>query len=457
MKAQTISLCRGKRAQQQPYGLSDFIAGHTYAYDAAGRETSDTETCGSSPEGTATRTYDSDNHISTQNIPQLFDPGFTCAATANQTALSYTWAADGHLANFTNTQYVSGTPYTNNYSAHWDGDDLLYVASGGAIYLYVEKLAVMLGPNNGSWTTMVYDRDWSGTSVNSHFWNGGSTYGFGFLTADNVHTFLAQCKGYSPTLGSGGTCSEQQNPPAPSVGGPAPGTNSQTWTGGKPTLDASREDGYFDGSVSFQGVRAYDPNMNQWTTPDAYSGDVHDPMSQHPYMWNANNPVQYSDPSGYVACTSALGCVVDVGEQVARDATRVAGAILGGAADVIAGAVSVGIMAGAPISAGEGEKPYLDSSRVEKLPRSGDVQYYPPKHVKGGELPRDRKGGIVDRNGNSWRWDPKKSEWDVQHPDGSHTNVNADGDVTHGENKFPKGSKNNPGSSSSGQGDGPAN
>ena len=72
--------------------------------------------------------------------------GFTCAATANQTALSYTWAADGHLANFTNTQYVSGTPYTNNYSAHWDGDDLLYVASGEAIYLYVEKLAVMLGP-----------------------------------------------------------------------------------------------------------------------------------------------------------------------------------------------------------------------------------------------------------------------------------------------------------------------
>ncbi|HVA27298.1 MAG TPA: hypothetical protein VNF68_03915, partial [Candidatus Baltobacteraceae bacterium] len=48
-----------------------------------------------------------------------------------------------------------------------------------------------------------------------------------------------------------------------------------------------------------QGVRAYDPNMNQWTTPDAYSGRVNDPMSQHPYMWNDNNPVQYADPSGY--------------------------------------------------------------------------------------------------------------------------------------------------------------
>jgi RHS repeat-associated protein len=70
-------------------------------------------------------------------------------------------------------------------------------------------------------------------------------------------------------------------------------------TTGNPILDASREDGYFDGTLSLQGVRAYDPNLNQWTTPDAYSGDVRDPMSQHPYMWNDNNPVQYSDPSGY--------------------------------------------------------------------------------------------------------------------------------------------------------------
>ena len=56
-------------------------------------------------------------------------------------------------------------------------------------------------------------------------------------------------------------------------------------------LDAKREDGYFDGTIAIQGVRAYDPSMNQWTAPDAYSGDVHDPMSQHPYMWNENNPV----------------------------------------------------------------------------------------------------------------------------------------------------------------------
>jgi hypothetical protein len=46
-------------------------------------------------------------------------------------------------------------------------------------------------------------------------------------------------------------------------------------------------------------VRSYDSNTEQWTTPDAYKGDVHDPMSQRSYMWNDNNPVAYSDPSGY--------------------------------------------------------------------------------------------------------------------------------------------------------------
>jgi hypothetical protein len=51
--------------------------------------------------------------------------------------------------------------------------------------------------------------------------------------------------------------------------------------------------------INFQGVRTYDPNAAQWTTPDAYAGDVHDPMTQKPFMWNRNNPFEYSDPSGY--------------------------------------------------------------------------------------------------------------------------------------------------------------
>ena len=78
-----------------------------------------------------------------------------------------------------------------------------------------------------------------------------------------------------------------------------------------PPLDAIRTDGYSDGTNVFQGVRAYDPNMNQWATPDAYAGDVHDPMSQKPYMWNGNNPIAYSDPSGYdTGCATSVACTM---------------------------------------------------------------------------------------------------------------------------------------------------
>ena len=39
--------------------------------------------------------------------------------------------------------------------------------------------------------------------------------------------------------------------------------------------------------------------QGQWTTPDAFAGEVHDPATQKSYMWNGNNAVSYSDPSGY--------------------------------------------------------------------------------------------------------------------------------------------------------------
>lgn len=45
-----------------------------------------------------------------------------------------------------------------------------------------------------------------------------------------------------------------------------------------------------------------DTETGQWTTPDAYAGEVDDPMTQKPFMWNRNNPYPYSDPSGY--CTN---------------------------------------------------------------------------------------------------------------------------------------------------------
>jgi RHS repeat-associated protein len=150
---------------------------------------------------------------------------------------------------------------------------------------------------SNSWYSMIYDRDQTGTSVNQHF-SVGASAGFSMLTVDNIHPFNKSCSAKTSI------CSVSGTPPSPSVGGPAGPDPYQTPQA--LMLDATREDGYFDGTLTIQGARAYDPNMNQWTTPDAYSGDVHDPMSQHPYMWNDNNPVQYSDPSGYESADISL-------------------------------------------------------------------------------------------------------------------------------------------------------
>jgi RHS repeat-associated protein len=341
----------GEMLQQQalvtPSGGSPFYAVHAYTYDAAGRETADTLTCGSAAPLQGTRAYDTDNHIIAQNIPTSFSSNNSCTTQSpnapNPEALSYSWAADGRLANFATTQYTGGTPpsTTNASAAHWDGDDLLYVSlEGVGIELYVEKLGWLTQSSNGVWTVVVYDRDQTGTAVDRHGGTSGSTTaGFSQLTLDVVHLYgnaHAACKG---GIMSGIACSGvTTNPIAATAGGAScavpPTTNQECAsapTTGNPILDASREDGYFDGTLSLQGVRAYDPNLNQWTTPDAYSGDVHDPMSQHPYMWNNNNPVQYSDPTGY--------CIEDgcVGEGL------VAAAVVEGGAELLAaGADAVG-------------------------------------------------------------------------------------------------------------------
>ena len=84
-------------------------------------------------------------------------------------------------------------------------------------------------------------------------------------------------------------------------------------------FDSGRTDGYYLAGNVVQGARGYDSNTEQWTTPDAYKGDVHDPMSQRSYMWNNNNPVQYSDPSGYLTTNFHLDGVPDFGDDNSPD------------------------------------------------------------------------------------------------------------------------------------------
>ena len=91
-------------------------------------------------------------------------------------------------------------------------------------------------------------------------------------------------------------------------------------------LNPTREDGYSVRGLTIQGVRSYDSNTEQWTTPDAYKGDVDDPMSQRSYMWNNNNPVSYADPTGYSPLNLGMLAEMD-GEAYADDVAADGGAV----------------------------------------------------------------------------------------------------------------------------------
>jgi hypothetical protein len=73
-----------------------------------------------------------------------------------------------------------------------------------------------------------------------------------------------------------------------------------------------------------------------------------------------------------------------------------------------------------------------------RLPTGGEHPYVTPDQ-KSGEPVRLKGGrGFLDRKGNRWVPDrTKPGEWDVQHPNGTHTNVGEDGSRTHGKDEFP--------------------
>ncbi len=230
-----------------------------------------------------------------------------CSPNSNfgGTTASLAWGPTGKLRTATNISACD----LNGMTIHWDGDRPLFItdSTGALVQLSVETLGGVFYACQSSAYFVVLDRDFSGTQVSAHNSNGDDDpWEYGQL--------------YSHVIGKGAVVES---------GGWVNGDDLVNGNGvnsvNNLVLAAAREDGYAVRGLMIQGVRSYDSNTEQWTTPDAYKGDVHDPMSQRSYMWNNNNPVAYSDPSGY--------CLEDacVGETIAAAAV-VEGGLEGGAA-----------------------------------------------------------------------------------------------------------------------------
>ena len=274
-----------------------------YAYDTAGRQTQITNTY---PYGTftayATRAYDAENHLISQAYTGA---SFSCnmdlamcggvpngnvSTVSSGTTNAYAWGPNGHPIQVVAAETGQGQ---DTASIHWDGDDILFgVNQSGFLDFEVGKL----GSANYTGTQYaqgfhVTDRDMTGQTVSSHSWQD-------FGTWDSAPP-AKQCVPCSRGQASEGFAFPSSTP-----------SNNDMYAPPSVYLSGVREDGYADGyGNTFQGVRAYDGNLGTWTSPDAYAGEVHDPMSQKPYMWNDNNPTEYQDPSGY--CPECIAVIAN--------------------------------------------------------------------------------------------------------------------------------------------------
>jgi YD repeat-containing protein len=282
-------------------GLLVGAGSYVYTYDAAGRQTQAAQYPtwpGTSGQTAAySTTYDAENHIATTGNTTNFCVnimnGLSCNPGGTVTA---TWGPDGR-------QRVDLFGGGAQYTAHWDGDEMAFstspTSSTGA-WLYIGKLGIM----DSSGNLYVADWDQTGEQQSSHgiiltsYPSGFQSTGTWYNTwspggARNVFiTKMNQGTQINP---------EQQHG---SCGFTDPHNNTyESCPSFTPTFAMLRKDGYNMAGGLVQGARTFDMTSNQWLTPDAYAGDAHDPASQKPFMYNNNNPVEWSDPSGYVSIT----------------------------------------------------------------------------------------------------------------------------------------------------------
>src|SRR5579884_570548 len=252
--------------------------GTQFIYDNAGRQSSATTTMSGqncaggtcepwSDSGSYTKQYDAENHLIGQTYSTWPHRGsFGCPAIHSASGnkgveissltLTYIWGPNGHPVEAKNTSGLyHGTLQPVDETLHWDGDAVLFTtnSSGAVDDIKLEGQADII-ISGGASSVSFDNRDFTGA---------------------------------------------EGTPPSPSRQMCNVSSSAYIFS---PGLD-SISDGY----NIFQGIRNYDPVIGTWSTPDAYQGDVSDPMSQHPYMWNRNNAFLYEDPSGYCAEDACVG------------------------------------------------------------------------------------------------------------------------------------------------------
>jgi YD repeat-containing protein len=277
------------------YNGRSYPQGHTtqFAFDAAGRanrtvddnsiffEGGPSSITNPTPHAAAsarsvhtvtTTAFDAENHTvsrqqtKTSTLSQP-DQGTSSTTTGTDAATTLGWGPNGHPV----LLHDPSRPVTatQDMTLHWNGDMVLFVTdANGSVIDFKVGLDGEITPQDGSWAGLtMYDRDEAGVVMAARNATGQSN----LLPLD---PWDASNVGFGPGASGLRTSASQ-------------------------FAYYARPDGFKLSDIQINGVRAFDPALGSWTTPDAYEGDVHDPASQQKYMWNRGNAVDYSDPNGF--------------------------------------------------------------------------------------------------------------------------------------------------------------
>ncbi|MHB8198107.1 MAG: RHS repeat-associated core domain-containing protein, partial [Vulcanimicrobiaceae bacterium] len=181
-------------------------------------------------------------------------------------------------------------------------------------------------------------------------------------------------------------------------------------TGG--VVGMARTDGIDDGLDVIQGVRSYDAQAGIWTSPDAYAGTVNDPGTQKSYMWNNNNPISYSDPSGYDPTAELLVGIAGEGVCVAAEPCG----IIEGVLAVIFGGAAAVLMAGKSGNHGKGIESDRDRIRehqekLKKEPNADSARHW-REEIRASRANIDKAYRQLDKNKKK-----KRTEKNTRPPD----------------------------------------
>lgn len=272
------------------------------AFDAIGRATSDPseydpgtgcDTCKVQDYATL-RSYDQENHTVGTSLQYCGAVGGGCIL-ATYASATYDWGAGGHPMRIVATKGTTGTE-----TLHWDGDQLLFTTRSGVLDDIKIGVVGDITPQDTTYAGLTFwDRDPGRSAVYCHNATGAAGNGEGTFDYTTGYKNVSDTFNHSPcALASGQTMT---TPSSMIWGAVAQNTSTSAMIGSGGIIAMPRSDGLNDGFNVIQGGRVYDPTLGGWTTPDAYQGEIHDPMSQKAYLWNRNSPVSFTDPSGYDA------------------------------------------------------------------------------------------------------------------------------------------------------------